>query len=218
MPPPSWPCAAVTEGGAAWSPITVDNGSGPAAAGVSVRRSGLPTTVPVSALREPDTPEPGGVAHHRCSPRAATIGSRPDGGFRPGFRRPVPGRDAASLGDLSGHPAQHDIDAQGHLRWRLHSCAGRRTRLTQDAVLPGQNSYYRFRANRTGGTYFGTTRTVCDHVVKLGLYGTAGGVPAAVNPASDSLPVHTLDGSTVVGDRDGRSEATVARYAGCGCG
>jgi FtsP/CotA-like multicopper oxidase with cupredoxin domain len=66
--------------------------------------------------------------------------------------------------------------------------------LTQDAVLPGGEFVYRFRADQAG-TYWYHTHAVSDVGVKMGLYGTLVVSPGPAPAGLDlTVPVHTLGG------------------------
>lgn len=87
--------------------------------------------------------------------------------------------------------------------------------VTQDAVLPGQEFVYRFRADQAG-TYWYHTHAVSDVGVRMGLYGVlvvrpapAAGVPstAPVTGVDVTVPVHTLAGRPLP---DARTEPAAA--------
>ena len=88
--------------------------------------------------------------------------------------------------------------------------------LTQPVVTPGEEFVYHFRADQVG-TYWYHTHQASHRGVRKGLYGTLvvksrnpqGGV-AAAKELDLTLPVHTFDGTVVIGDRDGRSEHIAA--------
>ena len=65
--------------------------------------------------------------------------------------------------------------------------------VTQDAVLPGQEFVYRFRADQPG-TYWYHTHSASDVGVRKGLYGVLVVRPAPVSGVDVTVPVHTLAG------------------------
>ncbi|HYN92954.1 MAG TPA: multicopper oxidase family protein, partial [Pilimelia sp.] len=83
--------------------------------------------------------------------------------------------------------------------------------LTQDAVPPGGEHVYRFLADRAG-TYWYHTHQASHRGGRMGLYGTLVVNPRGPRPAGLDLtvPVHTLAGTVLLGDADGRVRRTVA--------
>ena len=214
----SFTAAVVGAGLALVAPSTVDNGG---ASGSDAATAGSAAAVPVSSLRGPDTPEAGGaVRRYTLTARTATIrlaSGRQVAAWT--FNGQVPGPPiAATQGDLLEVTLRNaDIDAGVTLHWHgydVPAAADGVPGLTQDAVLPGQEYVYRFRAEQAG-TYWYHTHEVSDRGVKLGLYGSFVVSPRAAKPGVASsgvdftLPVHLLGGSTVVGDRDAMTESTV---------
>jgi len=65
--------------------------------------------------------------------------------------------------------------------------------VTQDAVLPGQQFVYHFRADQAG-TYWYHTHEASDVGVRMGLYGVLVVHPAPVTGIDRTVPVHTLAG------------------------
>ncbi|TWD75411.1 FtsP/CotA-like multicopper oxidase with cupredoxin domain [Kribbella amoyensis] len=82
--------------------------------------------------------------------------------------------------------------------------------LTQDWVAPGQEFVYHFRADQVG-TYWYHTHQASAVGVRMGLYGTL--VVRPRTPPAESvdltLPVHTLDGTLLIGGQDGRMQRTI---------
>jgi FtsP/CotA-like multicopper oxidase with cupredoxin domain len=90
--------------------------------------------------------------------------------------------------------------------------------VTQHAVAPGEEFIYHFRADQVG-TYWYHTHQASHRGVRRGLYGTLVVHPrdlrdverdVAPEQLDLTLPVHTFDGTVVIGDRDGRAEHTAA--------
>lgn len=89
--------------------------------------------------------------------------------------------------------------------------------VTQNAVAPGEEFVYRFRADQVG-TYWYHTHQASHRGVRRGLYGTLvvtprGRVEVAEPGAKQldlTLPVHTFDGTVVIADQDGRIEHAVS--------
>ncbi|MDQ7907121.1 multicopper oxidase family protein [Phytohabitans sp. ZYX-F-186] len=162
--------------------------------------------VSVTDLRGPTTPTPGGqVRRYEFTARTTTIqvGGRAVEAW--GYDGQVPGPPiTARQGDLvevTLHNA--DITRGVTLHWHGYDVpAGEdgAPGLTQDAVPPGGEFVYRFRADQVG-TYWYHTHQASDVGVKMGLYGTlVVGPPAA--GVDVTLPVHTFGATTVVGPVD----------------
>ncbi|PJE95962.1 copper oxidase [Streptomyces carminius] len=90
--------------------------------------------------------------------------------------------------------------------------------VTQRPVAPGEEFVYRFRADQVG-TYWYHTHEASDPGVRKGLYGTLVVAPregrrpdegSGRQQVDATLPVHTFDGTVVVGDQDGRTVRTAA--------
>jgi FtsP/CotA-like multicopper oxidase with cupredoxin domain len=88
--------------------------------------------------------------------------------------------------------------------------------LTQPAVLPGEEFVYRFRADQVG-TYWYHTHQASHHGVRRGLFGALVVTPRAARADEAgasaerwdlTLPVHTLDGTVMIADQDGRADHT----------
>jgi FtsP/CotA-like multicopper oxidase with cupredoxin domain len=86
--------------------------------------------------------------------------------------------------------------------------------VTQHVVTPGEEFVYHFRADQAG-TYWYHTHQASHIGVRRGLYGTlvvnprdlqAVATNAAAGKLDLTLPVHTFDGTVVIGDQDGRAE------------
>jgi FtsP/CotA-like multicopper oxidase with cupredoxin domain len=173
--------------------------------------------VPVTALRGPTTPGVGGsVRRFTLTARTATVrltSGREVQAWT--FDGQVPGPPiVASQGDLVEVSLRNtDITAGVTLHWHGYDVPAAEDGvpgLTQDAVMPGEQYVYRFRADQAG-TFWYHTHEVSDRAVKLGLYGSLVVMPRNGEPGVDlTLPVHTLGGSVVIGDRDGMSEQAVA--------
>lgn len=84
--------------------------------------------------------------------------------------------------------------------------------ITQDAVAPGAEFTYRFRADEPG-SYWYHSHEVSSTAVRLGLYGTlvVDPAPAAVDQTGTdlTLPVHTLAGTVLFDGSDQRETHTV---------
>jgi FtsP/CotA-like multicopper oxidase with cupredoxin domain len=111
-----------------------------------------------------------------------------------------------------------DIDDGVTLHWHGYDVAcgeDGAPGVTQQVVAPGEEFGYHFRADQVG-TYWYHTHQASHRGVRKGLYGTLVVHPRrepATNAAGQldlTLPVHTVDGAVVIGDRDGRSEHTAA--------
>ncbi|WP_213450339.1 multicopper oxidase family protein [Rhizomonospora bruguierae] len=171
-----------------------------------------------SALRGPATPAPGGaVRRYDLTAQTATLtlpsGRRVDAWT---FNGTVPGPPvAARQGDLlEVHLRNRDITPGVTLHWHGYDVPAGEDGVpgvTQDAVTPGGEFVYRFRADQVG-TYWYHTHEVSDRGVKLGLYGSFVVYPRAAQSAGLdlALPVHTLAGATLVGDTDQPVERRVA--------
>lgn len=83
--------------------------------------------------------------------------------------------------------------------------------VTQDAVLPGQSFVYRFVATITG-TFWYHAHQVGSEAVARGLFGAFVVDPAEPGAGVTDLviPVHTIDGITMVGPTDGIDGRSVA--------
>jgi FtsP/CotA-like multicopper oxidase with cupredoxin domain len=174
-------------------------------------------TVSVASLQGPDTPAPGGtVRRFDLTARQATVTLASGATVRAWtFNGQVPGPPlTAAVGDLvevTLHNA--DIAAGVTLHWHGYDVPAAEDGvpgLTQDAVAPGQSFVYRFRADRAG-TYWYHTHEVSNEGVRMGLYGSLVVTGSAPPEGVDlTLPLHTFNGSTVVGASDVAETHTVA--------
>jgi FtsP/CotA-like multicopper oxidase with cupredoxin domain len=176
-------------------------------------------TVSVDELRGPDTPDPGGqVRRHTLTARQATVtlsSGRTVAAWT--FDGRVPGPPlTATVGDLVEVTLRNADIGQGvTLHWHGYDVPAAddgAPGLTQDAVPPGGSFVYRFRAEQAGA-YWYHTHQVSDRGVRMGLYGTlivSPRAPSTVGSVDIALPVHTLDGTLILGDRDTAQERRVA--------
>ncbi len=83
--------------------------------------------------------------------------------------------------------------------------------VTQDAVRPGQSFTYRFRAEQAGTFWYHTHQAAGD-AVKRGLFGTFVVTPRepAAAPLDLTVPVHTLAGTTRIGEVEGLDRRAAA--------
>jgi FtsP/CotA-like multicopper oxidase with cupredoxin domain len=180
----------------------IDPGGGAAHAAAPVR--------PVTALRGPAVPEPGGaVRRYTLTARTGTVtlaSGRRVAAWT--FNGQVPGPPiTATEGDLVEVTLRNaDIRAGVTLHWHgydVPSGEDGAPGLTQDAVKPGQEYTYRFVAHQVG-TYWYHTHEVSDQGVKLGLYGSLVVSPRSAPAAGVdlTLPVHTFAGTVAFGDQD----------------
>lgn len=168
---------------------------------------------PVDGFRGPDTPAPGGaIRRFELTARTATItlasGKRVEAWT---FDGQVPGPAiTAAQGDLIEVRLRNaDVSYGVTLHWHGYDVPAGEDGvpgLTQDAVMPGQEFTYRFRADQAG-TYWYHTHEVSDEGVRKGLYGTLVVAPRSAAPAAPedvdlALPVHTFTGTVVFGDQD----------------
>ncbi|GII61885.1 hypothetical protein Skr01_19700 [Sphaerisporangium krabiense] len=196
--------------------------------------------VPVTSLRGPSTPEPGGtIRRYDLTARTATIrlasGKQVEAWT---FNGRVPGPPITAVqGDLVEVRLRNDDIASGvTLHWHGYDVPSGEDGvpgLTQEAVLPGQEFVYRFRALQAG-TYWYHTHEVSDLGVRMGLYGTlivsprpaedptgktdTTGTTASSQVAASGeldlvLPAHTFAGTTVLGDQDRPIERAAASGA-----
>ncbi|WP_147943134.1 multicopper oxidase family protein [Microbispora sp. CSR-4] len=168
------------------------------------------TPRPVTDLRGPATPPPGGaVRHFDLTARMATVtlsSGRKVSAWT--FNGQVPGPSlTAEQGDLIEVRLRNaDITSGVTLHWHGYDVPSGEDGvpgLTQDAVPPGGEFVYRFVAEQVG-TYWYHTHEVSDIGVRMGLYGTLVVTPKGAAPTGLdlTLPVHTLGGVLVTGDRD----------------
>jgi FtsP/CotA-like multicopper oxidase with cupredoxin domain len=173
--------------------------------------------VSVADLRESRAPAPGGVTRrHTLTARTATVrlpSGRQDQAWTYDGRVPGP-PITASVGDLIEVTLRNaDIDDGVTLHWHGYDVAcgeDGAPGVTQEAVAPGGEFVYRFRADQVG-TYWYHTHQASHPGVRRGLFGTLVVTPR--EPVADldlTLPVHTFDGTVVLADQDGRTEHVAA--------
>lgn len=196
--------AAVVGAGLAFVPgDTIDDGGVPSRLAAGQAR-------PVSALRGPTEPAPGGtVRRYELTARQATIAlasGRTVAAWTYNGQAPGPAITATE-GDLIEVTLRNqDIDRGVTLHWHGYDVPNAEDGapgVTQDAVLPGQEYTYRFLANQVG-TYWYHTHQVSDRGVRMGLYGTLVVAPrgAASTGLDLTIPVHTFAGMVVFGTHD----------------
>jgi FtsP/CotA-like multicopper oxidase with cupredoxin domain len=216
--PPRWTVAAVAAvavagvGAGLATGADLDTGGGPAAAahladhGTAAHPAGRGTAV--TDLRGPTTPEPGGqVRRFALTAKKTTItlsSGRTVAAWA--FNGQVPGPPiTAAEGDLIEVTLRNaDIERGVTLHWHGYDVpAGEdgAPGLTQDAVPPGGEHLYRFRADQVG-TYWYHTHQVSDQGVKLGLYGMLVVTAAPAGGLDLTVPVHTFGGRVVLGTHD----------------
>ncbi|MEJ3750740.1 multicopper oxidase family protein [Actinomycetes bacterium KLBMP 9797] len=169
---------------------------------------------PITELRGPTTPAPGGVVRRfTLTAQEATI--RLASGTEVAawtFNGQSPGPAlTATEGDLIEVTLRNADIADGvTLHWHGYDVANAEdgaAGVTQDEVRPGQEHVYRFRADQVG-TYWYHTHQVSDPAVRKGLFGTL-----VVGPSTGldlTLPVHTFSGTLAVGNHDGVDNRQVA--------
>ncbi|GAA4525613.1 hypothetical protein GCM10023096_57920 [Nonomuraea ferruginea] len=178
------------------------NGGGP---GPAAR-----TTVPVTDLRGPVTPAPGGVRRaHVLTARKATVRLANGRDFDAWtFDGTLPGPAiTATQGDLiEVKLVNHDIDEGVTLHWHGYDvpcsqdgAAG----VTQEVVGRGGEFVYRFRADQVG-TYWYHTHHASHIGVQRGLYGTLVVKPHEPDAGELdlTLPAHTFDGTVTIAGGD----------------
>jgi FtsP/CotA-like multicopper oxidase with cupredoxin domain len=182
----------------------------PAGDATGAGRNGAPGT-PMTALRGPATPDPGGtVRRYTLTARTTTVtlaAGRRIAAWTFNGRLPGPPLTAAQ-GDLVEVTLRNaDIERGVTLHWHgydVPSGEDGAPGLTQDAVAPGRQFVYRFRAAQTG-TYWYHTHEASSVGVRMGLYGSLVVTPRAPRTSRPvgldlTLPVHTFGGNTVFGD------------------
>ncbi|MEV0663099.1 multicopper oxidase family protein [Actinomadura luteofluorescens] len=199
---------------------SVTTGGGP---GLSSRASRS-----VAELRGSGSPAPGGtVRRHVLTAKKATVrlpsGREIDAWT---YNGEVPGpMVTATEGDMVEVRLRNtDIEGGVTLHWHGYDvpCGEDGVPdLTQSALGPGEDFVYRFRADQVG-TYWYHTHHASHIGVHKGLYGTlvvkprgeqrsgqAAGEHSAAGRVDLTLPLHTFDGTVVIGDRDGRTDHPV---------
>ncbi|MGY5306903.1 multicopper oxidase family protein [Nocardia gipuzkoensis] len=180
------------------SAASVTDGGGPGPASHAA--------VPVTDLRGAETPAPGGVRReHVLVARKATVRSESGRDIDAWtFDGTVPGPQiTATQGDLiEVKLINHDLGDGVTLHWHGYDvpcgedgAAG----LTQDAVAPGGEFVYRFRADQVG-TYWYHTHHASHIGVRRGLFGALVVKPRAEDTEQLDLTllVHTFDGTATI--------------------
>ncbi|MFC0532465.1 multicopper oxidase family protein [Phytohabitans kaempferiae] len=175
----------------------LDTGGGPAGAHPAGHG------VSVADLRGPAEPAPGGqVRRYTFTARQTTVEVAGRTVEAWGYNGQVPGPPiTAAEGDLIEVTLRNaDIGRGVTLHWHGYDVpAGEdgAPGVTQDAVPPGGEYVYRFRADQVG-TYWYHTHSASDVGVRMGLYGTLVVAPPAAG-LDLTLPVHTFGETTVAG-------------------
>ena len=186
----------------------------PVSAGGGPGRSSR-AAVPVTELRGSGPPAPGGIGRqHVLTARTATV-RLPSGRVVDAwtFDGELPGPAiTATQGDLIEVRLHNTDIADGvTLHWHGYDVPCGEDGVpgvTQDVVAPGAEFVYRFRTDQVG-TYWYHTHHASHEGVRRGLYGPLVVKPRDAQQELDlTLPVHTLDGTVVIADRDGRTEHT----------
>jgi FtsP/CotA-like multicopper oxidase with cupredoxin domain len=176
-------------------------------------RSGPP--VSVTDLRGAGAPAIGGARRsYTLTARTATVRLASGPHIQAWtFDGRVPGPPITAVeGDLIEVRLRNaDIDDGVTLHWHGYDVAcgeDGAPGVTQEAVAPGGEFVYRFRADQVG-TYWYHTHQASHRGVRRGLFGTLVVAPRADPVDLDlTLPVHTYDGTVVLADPDGRTEHT----------
>jgi FtsP/CotA-like multicopper oxidase with cupredoxin domain len=128
------------------------------------------------------------------------------------FNGQIPGPPiTATVGDLIEVTLRNtDLDDGVTLHWHGYNVAcgeDGAPGVTQNAVAPGAEFVYRFRADQVG-TYWYHTHQASDRGVRRGLYGTLVVTPRGQQPEVLDLtvPVHTFDRTVVIAGQDRRTE------------
>src|SRR5690606_14943899 len=205
--------------GVLFKPVrSVVTGGGPG------RTSAPESSVSVSDLRGANAPAAGGARReYVLTARQASVRLR-SGREIPAwtYNGELPGPAiTATEGDLIEVILRNtDIDDGVTVHWHGYDVAcgeDGAPGVTQNAVAPGEEFVYRFRADQVG-TYWYHTHQASHRGVRRGLYGTLvvtprGRVEVAEPGAKQldlTLPVHTFDGTVVIADQDGRIEHAVS--------
>jgi FtsP/CotA-like multicopper oxidase with cupredoxin domain len=174
--------------------------------------------VSVADLRGAGAPAPGGTRRQYTLTAQAANVRLPSGREVQAwtYNGRVPGPPiTATAGDLIDVTLRNtDIDDGVTLHWHGYDVAcgeDGAPGVTQFVVAPGGEFVYRFRADQVG-TYWYHTHQASDRGVRRGLFGTLVVTPRGPQPEllDLTLPVHTFDGTVVLGDRDERTEHTAA--------
>ncbi|GAB3519720.1 multicopper oxidase family protein [Phytohabitans suffuscus] len=192
------------------APASVVTGGGPAAAGGGA-------TVSVTDLRGPGTPAAGGTTvRHTLTAGTGTV-TLPSGREIDAWafdkRLPGPAITAAEGDLIEVTLRNHGIDDGVTLHWHGYDvpCGeDGAPGATQSAVTARGEFVYRFRADQVGTYWYHTHQT--SHIgVRRGLYGTLVVRPRDAGRAEEldlTLPVHTFDGTVVIGDQEARTVHT----------
>lgn len=180
-------------------------------------RRSSPASVSVADLRGPDAPAPGGtVRRYVVEARRASVRLPSGRGFDAWtYGGRVPGTAlTATQGDLLEVRLRNtDVPDGVTLHWHGYEvpCGeDGAPGVTQRAVAPGEDFVYRFRTDQVG-TYWYHTHFASHLGVRKGLYGTLVVAPRTGDgsPAEQVdlvLPLHTFDGTLVIGSPDGRAD------------
>jgi FtsP/CotA-like multicopper oxidase with cupredoxin domain len=162
----------------------------------------------VTDLRGPTEPAPGGqVRRFTLTAQKTTIRLSSGRSVQAwAFNGQVPGPPiTATKGDLVDVTLRNaDIERGVTLHWHGYDVpAGEdgAPGLTQEAVPPGGEFAYRFRADQVG-TYWYHTHQVSDRGVRMGLYGMLVVTAAPAVGLDLTVPVHTFDGRIALGTHD----------------
>ncbi|MGW0072374.1 multicopper oxidase family protein [Streptosporangium sandarakinum] len=200
-----------------------EGGSGGEAAGErepETRGAAVGDARPVTALRGPSGPAPGGtVRRFTLTARTATVTL--SSGRRVAawtFDGRVPGPPITAVeGDLVEVRLRNaDVTSGVTIHWHGYDVPAGEDGvpgLTQDAVRPGQEFTYRFLADQAG-TYWYHTHEVSDIGVRKGLYGTLVVSPRVGGPAGSGSGPGAASGGESGRTRDGGSGGPDASATG----
>jgi FtsP/CotA-like multicopper oxidase with cupredoxin domain len=207
--PPRWTVAVVAAFGVVGAGVGLATGAGPDTGGATAA-DGHPAghAISVTDLRGPTTPAPGGqVRRFTFTAKKTTITLSSGRSVEAwAFNGQVPGPPiTASKGDLVEVTLRNaDIERGVTLHWHGYDVPAAEDGapgLSQDAVPPGGEHVYRFRADQVG-TYWYHTHQVSDKGVRMGLYGMLVVTAAPMRGLDLTIPVHTFSGRVVLGTRD----------------
>lgn len=184
---------------------------------------GTPIAYPVSGvsvanLRGPAAPRPGGVVRRYTLSAETAVVTLASGKKVAAwtFNGQVPGPQiTAQQGDLLVVTLKNvDIKSGVTVHWHGYDVPGAEdgaAGLTQDAVEPGGQFTYRFLADQAG-SYWYHTHEDSDQGIRMGLYGSFVVTPRGASPTGVdlSLPIHTFDTATVLGNQDRTSTQVTA--------
>jgi FtsP/CotA-like multicopper oxidase with cupredoxin domain len=192
------------------------------ATGGGLRRSSRAgPAVSVADLRGSSAPAPGGTRRQYVLTAQTAAVRLPSGreirAWTYNGRLPGP-PITANVGDLIEVTLRNtDIDDGVTLHWHGYDVAcgeDGAPGVTQEVVAPGDEFVYRFRADQVG-TYWYHTHQASHRGVRRGLYGTLVVTPrgqqvdetdGSTGQLDLTLPVHTFDGTVLIGDQDKRNE------------